>query len=805
MIFKIIFFLASFVVFLNAKVYEFMPGKYTLEFVLTDSQESYPASMSFIVNDMGTINSGKINYPTYDCKAIVDKFIINKNSFKFHEKMLFGYDSCSPSTYILSVNKKYFYNPFSNKYIKFGMFDGEENVQVKIKSYNYKKTKYASFRIKHKIKNNNQILNTKNSNLLRQFISLVKDTTVKNIGKSKLTKLTDEEKREYLNANKMYTLSAYRKYLSKYPASKFIKKAKLKIAQIEKEQLIASYRKIATVDSYYKSYKLSHEDIDIKKLLLKIKNLNQLKVFSNKHQDLLTHQLVKDMYVRLYREQDSAEGYYNSFVISKNDDDVLKLLTKINKLEELKGFILNKTILKKNLLIQTRLANLYRDLHSIEGYMNAYELLEDKKDLKNILALSRTQSQLESFLSLYSNDDNSLTYTAKKRLQTIYRKKNNFFGFVSAYKLFKDLDDLKHAYLKSKSLKEKAMIEKLSFERVKTKEAMLQLQLSTNEPNYTKNNSNGGMFSQSTQYGYVHISGNIKVKFSKDLPYEPTFGRYMAKVKLMLTIPMNKQVRSKWIGNSDSKNDISLTKTVSLQLNPDYDLESENFDFTKQVFVYFDRGIQGGFTAKWPADVISVKVLSVDLSWIGEELSSKRGTKLDFDRIETYQKSLNKPKAYVNGVYNKGVKWINSFANNNIGEYKSYSGSSSSSSSSSTHKSTKNKTGLNSTGSASKCKNIANERYRGLCQAIANQNISQCQWLGKYANYCRAVISNNDSYCSSGYMGDKEMRGLCRAHINNNDRYCLEIKDGSDLKKFCKKQCYYISDQNMRRMCRAIK
>ncbi len=100
---------------------------------------------------------------------------------------------------------------------------------------------------------------------------------------------------------------------------------------------------------------------------------------------------------------------------------------------------------------------------------------------------------------------------------------------------------------------------------------------------------------------------------------------------------------------------------------------------------------------------------------------------------------------------------------------------------------------------------ITNKTYRNLCQAIANKNISQCQWLGKYASYCRAVISKSDSYCSSGYMGDQEMRGLCRAHINNNDRYCLEIQEGSDLKKFCKKQCYYISDPSMRQMCRVIK
>jgi len=752
MIFRFLFILVFAALLLNAKSqeYELMPGKYTLEIVLTDSEESYPASISFRVNDEGSISNGKVNYPTYDCKAAIKDSSKSKDIVKFQEEMLFGYDSCAPSKYSVSVNKKYFYNPSNNQYMKFKMFDGEENVQVRVKRYNYKATKYANFRIKHKIKNNNKILNSTNSHLLRQFISLVQETSVKNRGKNKLTRLIAEEKKEYLNANKIYTLSAYKKYISKYPASKFIKKAKLKIAKIEKEQLIALYRKTATVDSYYSAYRLSNEDIDIRRLLLKIENLKQLKAFNNKHADFSTHQLVKNMYIKFYREQKSAKGYYNSFLVSKNDDDIVSLLVKIGGLEELKNFISDKPILKKHVLIQAKLANFYRGLDSIEGYMNAYELLQDKKDLTSILDLSITQLQLEHFLSFYTNDDKTLTKNAKKRLQIIYRKKNNFFGYISAYKLFKEIDDLKHAYNKAETAKEKAKIEQLSFERVKTKEAMVHLQLSINEPSYTKSNASSGMFSQSTQYGYVSISGNVKVRFSNDLPYKPTFGKYLVSVKLKLNIPLNKQVRSQWIGNSDVRDDTYSYKTVSLGLYSGNNLESENFDFTKQVFVSFDRGIQGGFTAIWPADIITVEVLDVDISWMGEDLSLNKKLSLNFNTIEKYQRSLTKPKSFVNGVYNKGVKLINNFANNSIGEYKSYSGSSSSSSSSSANNtSNKNNRSANSAGNA----------YAGVSGIRSNGNISGVPSYQVQCSSGRTVIiykKNGTWYTGgSGHMGHR--------------------------------------------------
>ncbi len=431
MIFKIIFFLASFVVFLNAKVYEFMPGKYTLEVILSDSQESYPASLDFTVDYKGSLSKGKIIYPTYDCKAVAKSASSKSDEIVFHEKMLFGFDSCAPSIYNLIVNKKYYFMPSSIHYLNMKMFDGEEDVNVQIKSYNFKQTKYANLRIKNKIKNRNEILVTNNSNILKQYIASISDKEGKLIAKKRLVRLQEIERKEYAKVKNTHTINKYKNYISQYPGSKYVSGAKKNIAQIKKEMLIASYRKKGTTNSFYAAYLLSEDDNDIASLLLKIKDLDSLLLFIQKNHKISTHQLVKKKLVYYYREQKTFDGYMQAFKIFNNINDLNIAYDSIVSSS-------NQLSVDANLL-EVFFDNYVKNIDKIDDFlllMNKIKPIDTNKYYKKIIALKNFGNHLTINNFLDSKEYKKILFYFNPNVKISGEKDNLYYQLIYPGKTF---------------------------------------------------------------------------------------------------------------------------------------------------------------------------------------------------------------------------------------------------------------------------------------------------------------------------------------------------------------------------------
>jgi len=406
---------------------------------------------------------------------------------------------------------------------------------------------------------------------------------------------------------------------------------------------------------------------------------------------------VKSRLIGIYRVKANIAGYKKSYEISSSTDDLSNIIKLSNSIEQLENYLAEygSSDYSNRAKAEIKLLKEYRELNTLNGYLSAFQLLSHTQDGEDVLKRSNTINTLKIFLTNHEQRNHKITKKAKNKLQKLYREDDTYESYTASYKLLNKTYDLEKAYDKAKTVKQKAAMENLVFDMIKTKGSMVNIDLTLKTPSFSKNNSGGGFFSQSTQYGYMSTYGDLFVSFDKkNLPFQPKYGEYKVSVVLELTIPRSKQVRSKWVGNRDAKANVTETTTVSLYLLPPYNKIKKGFNFMDKTFVYFDRGSTGGFTAIWPSDYPSVKVKKVTVAYNRQSETKNRKFDIEFNKIKNYSRTIIHPKAYVSNAYKTGVEWINNFANNSIGQYKNYSSSeyssSSSSSSNSAHASSDN-------------------------------------------------------------------------------------------------------------------
>ncbi len=454
----------------------------------------------------------------------------------------------------------------------------------------------------------------------------------------------------------------------------------------------------------------------------KILNSNSVEKISNYYASHNDND-VKKALVNTYRGLGTLDAYKSAYELSNSLDDLTHILKLSNTIQDLEFMLSNYSKSSPKIVLDTKrkLLDRYRALDTLDGYLKAYKLFSSQKDEDKILA--------------------------------IYRAKDSFDGYISAYKFSHKIKDIKKAYKKAKTLNEKVTIEQLAFDMIKTKDTMINVSLSVDKPSFSRSNNSGGFFSQSSQYGRLSVYGNLSVKLTKNnLPFIPKFGTYKVKINLKLTIPRNKQVRSNWVGNRDTSSDNISKITISTYLKPPYKNIKKSFSFKNQTFVYFDRGMMGGFTAIWPSDTPRLEVASIEVLY--EKYKNIKNQKLyiNFDKLEKYSRTMNYPKVYISNVYNKGVEWINNFANNNIGRYKSHNTnytSSASSSSTSNHASSSNRTHHSSSSSTK----------QGVKRFVNNGKISGAQsWSVRcYSSKSVVIYKKNGTWYTGGlgHMGHK--------------------------------------------------
>ena len=408
-----------------------------------------------------------------------------------------------------------------------------------------------------------------------------------------------------------------------------------------------------------------------------------------------------ELYIKIETQADNSD-----YIIAKNRNTVASYRKYIA--EHPNG--LNKSDAYKNLVERLR------SLQTVEGYTEAYQYSHDTSDLQKILDSTNTVSGLEAFIS--KHQDKKVSAKAKKKLVSLYRAKNTFSGYLSAYKLLFELDDAQKALSKAKSSHEKALVEKEIFGLYK--EDLIVSKISDMSVTYDTSGRGGGFFTRHSFSGMARPRGRISVKLRDDAPFQPAFGIYKVEVTVQAVVPLYFQRRSQWLGNIDKNKESSKTKVVTFIMKPPYERLESEFDIGKTGLVFFERGDGGGYTAQWPRDDMYLSVKSINVNYVSENTEAMDipgDLHVDFTAKPKMNALKNHEKKFIKGSYQKGSDFISKFDQLDQQKNKRYnsyaSGSSDSSANSSTSTSSPSKKASSSSSSRSQNSSGVKEVYNG--------------------------------------------------------------------------------------------
>lgn len=201
----------------------------------------------------------------------------------------------------------------------------------------------------------------------------------------------------------------------------------------------------------------------------------------------------------------------------------------------------------------------------------------------------------------YAAMPKELANHAKQRLLTELPAQQTFDGYVRAFRLKKgfdyqtDITLLADAQHYARSPDELGMLERLTVEVMPNKARLVDTDFSFNAPRADLRQGSGGWFVDRNFSIPVAIGGILSVRPGARSPVKLKHGTYSAVVALELTVPRSFQRRSAWLGNSDSSNDLSVKKTVTVTLSPPHYKTQLAVDFGTGHLASFNRGAMGGF------------------------------------------------------------------------------------------------------------------------------------------------------------------------------------------------------------------
>ena len=306
----------------SGQSYEMMPGHYMVKAEATDTEESYPVDISLTIDELGKLQEGSINYPTYDCIASIIEAKQTDYQIIFKEKMSFGYDTCEASDYFVKINANKLFSPHLKGYIHIHTYDEGQEVKIKIDRFNFNPTKTATYRIQEKASTINDLFSTTNSIILRHLSKSSSHKFIKDKAKGSLAALVMRENSEFKKIIETGPRKALTDYITTFPGSPHLATVRTKIQIID-------YRNQGTPEGFYAAYLLSSDNRDIVSLLGCIKTLKGLFLFVDDKSELRKHELVKNQIADFYRRKNSFEGYMNAFRELGLDHDLMAANEKV--------------------------------------------------------------------------------------------------------------------------------------------------------------------------------------------------------------------------------------------------------------------------------------------------------------------------------------------------------------------------------------------------------------------------------------------------------------------------------------------
>jgi hypothetical protein len=420
---------------------------------------------------------------------------------------------------------------------------------------------------------NKNVSSSEIAKVLNNRVAL-KGVSATNIAKLKILKDKTIEKEKYTKAKRNNTVASYTQFLKSYPSGDYSSRAR----ELREPLWFEQSKKQNTVQAY--------------------------RYFLKEYPSSLHYNDVRNLWLELAKSQNSVSGYknfLNGFLASTLEDkaralwfDLAKNQNSISSYRDFLNGYGKSGVEKEAMLLLEPLW--YQKIATSGLYHQLIDYLSELPNSSHKTKISYVNNNCGSIANnFFTTKDNCVINYLKL---DFLRKRNTFKGYAKAYALSNEEKDFNLAQKLAASKSEKQIIEYFAVLALKDKSRLFSVQL-TDQHEYLGNSEHSTWLAQAKGSSSAKIKGKVKLSLKKDAPFEIKYGTYNVKTNFNLKASYAKEVRSDWVGNSNTHPVVKKSIDVEFQLSANSNVDSKKYNFGTYTIAYKDTGMMGGYTAEY--------------------------------------------------------------------------------------------------------------------------------------------------------------------------------------------------------------
>jgi hypothetical protein len=178
------------------------------------------------------------------------------------------------------------------------------------------------------------------------------------------------------------------------------------------------------------------------------------------------------------------------------------------------------------------------------------------------------------------------------------RKQKTFRNYAKAYALSGQESDFNLAQKLASGRSEKQIIEYFAVLALTNKSRLFDVEI-RDQHQFLGSSDHATWFAQAKGTSEAKIKGKLTLALKDDAPFELRYGSYEVKTKLNLKAYYAKEVRSSWVGSSNTNPVETEAVDVAFQISDKQKSQTKAYDFGTYTIAYKDTGMMGGYTASY--------------------------------------------------------------------------------------------------------------------------------------------------------------------------------------------------------------
>jgi len=393
---------------------------------------------------------------------------------------------------------------------------------------------------------------------------------------SQLVKLKDQavEKEAFLRAQKLNTVGSYGHYLGLYPKGHYYTKAdKLResvwFVLVQKQRSPKHYR------AFLQEYPKSEHYQTVRTLWFEhAKNVNEVLAY----RDFLAGYKMEKL------EQQARAGWFDIAKQKNNVADYRAFLA---------GFAVAKL---EDQALQLLEPIWYKKIKTGGEYSQLSYFLNELPKSKHVAKITYAYNNcIRIARDYFTTVDTCVSrYLNIKKLN----KDSGFYAFAQAFALTGREADFNQAQNLARNNEQKKIVEYFSLSELKDKNRLFSIQLK-DKHRFLGSTDHAVWFAQAKGSSSAKIKGDLIISTKKDAPLKIKYGNYNVKTSLGLKAYYAKEVRSNWVGSSNTNPVVKDKREVNVYISGLKQSNSTAYDFGNYQVAYKDTGMMGGYTAQY--------------------------------------------------------------------------------------------------------------------------------------------------------------------------------------------------------------